>query len=261
MSIPALVRQLSGNETPQLVWTNERGGLTFRAGTRFIKWNPHETGLNLEAERLRLQWAARWHTVPKVLDWGITEETQWMVTYALAGDNAVTEPWLSRPLEAASAIGRGLYILHDTLPVENCPFDWSVETRTGHRVPIEDLAVPLIDRLVVCHGDACAPNTIISPNGAPTGHVDLGLLGIADRWADLAVASMNLDYNYGPGWEEEFFTAYGIERDETRLSYYRYLWENEDRIGISSDATLGLIQAHVGKPNKSFKPKPPHSSA
>lgn len=73
--------------------------------------------------------------------------------------------------------------------------------------------MPPIDRLVVCHGDACSPNTIIAADGTPVGHVDLGSLGVADRWADLAVASVNLDYNYGPGWEQEFFRAYDIEPD------------------------------------------------
>ena len=48
---------------------------------------------------------------------------------------------------------------------------------------------PPIDQLVVCHGDACAPNTLIDSDGSCSGHVDLGTLGIADRWADLAIAT------------------------------------------------------------------------
>jgi kanamycin kinase len=241
-AIPSLVHQLSASEAPQLVWMNERGGATFQAGSRFVKWNPATTGLDLEAERRRLEWAIRYHPVPAVLAWGATEEAQWLVTSALPGSGAVMEPWLSRPLEAARAIGRGLRMLHDALPVSECPFDWSVAARTGHRVPLEQLGVPPIDRLVVCHGDACSPNTIIAPDGSPAGHVDLGALGVADRWADLAVASMNLDYNYGSGWEDEFFRAYGIERKAERVSYYRFLWDNEDKIGISPAATRQLFQ-------------------
>lgn len=233
---PATVHRLAGDEELQLVWTNERGGLTFRAGNRFIKWNPFATGLDLEAERRRLEWAIRWHAVPKVLGWGADEEAQWLITSPLPGQGAVTERWLARPLDAARAIGRGLRMLHDALPVAECPFDWSIETRTGGRVSAESLGAPAIDLLVVCHGDACSPNTIIAPDGSPAGHVDLGSLGVADRWADLAVASMNLDYNIGGDWEDAFFSAYGIKRDEERISFYRYLWDNEDKIGVATDA-------------------------
>ncbi|MGH6611992.1 MAG: phosphotransferase, partial [Burkholderiaceae bacterium] len=87
---------------------------------------------------------------------------------------------------------------------------------------------------VVCHGDACSPNTIIAPDGRPAGHVDLGSLGLADRWADLAVASVSLDWNFEPSWESEFFAAYGIERDEERIHFYRELWDNEDTIGSAA---------------------------
>jgi kanamycin kinase len=182
----------------------------------------------------------RYHSVPRILNYGTNEQAQWLVTSALAGIGAVMEPWISQPLIAARAIGRGLRILHETLPVAECPFEWSPENRTGRRVPTDQLGVPPIDRLVVCHGDPCSPNTIIGADGNPIGHVDLGQLGTADRWADLAVASVNLDYNYGPGWEQEFFRAYDIEPDTQRIAYYRFLWDNEDKIGVSPDITREL---------------------
>ena len=62
-AVPSIIRRLSGDEEARLVWINERGGLTFRAGNRFVKWNPHGNGLDLEAERARLEWAIRWHPV------------------------------------------------------------------------------------------------------------------------------------------------------------------------------------------------------
>lgn len=239
-AIPSKVLELAAGAQPQLVWTNERGGTTYRAGDRFIKWNPLTSRLDLEAERRRLEWAARYHNVPRVLDYGTNAEAQWMVTTALAGTGAVMEPWISQPLIAARAIGRGLRMLHETLPVAECPFEWSPVNRTGRRVPEDELGIPPIDRLVVCHGDPCSPNTIIGADGNPVGHVDMGSLGIADRWADLAVASVNLDYNYGPGWEQEFFRAYDIEPDARRIAYYRFLWDNEDKIGVSPEAASEL---------------------
>jgi kanamycin kinase len=94
--------------------------------------------------------------------------------------------------------------------------------------------------LVVCHGDACAPDTLIDADGRYSGHVEFGSLGIADRWADLAVATLSLGWNYpgstSPGsWEDELLAAYGIERPSTleavRIDYYRRLWQAPDQGG------------------------------
>jgi len=41
----------------------------------------------------------------------------------------------------------------------------------------------------------------------------LGALGVADRWADLAVATWSLEWNYGPGWQSVLLEAYGVESD------------------------------------------------
>jgi kanamycin kinase len=78
---------------------------------------------------------------------------------------------------------------------------------------------------VVCHGDSCAPNTLLGPDGRWTGHVDLGALGVADRWADLAVATWSTEWNYGPGWTEPLLAAYGIAPDPARIAYFRLLWD------------------------------------
>lgn len=80
----------------------------------------------------------------------------------------------------------------------------------GIQEPADLPAPPTTDRLVVCHGDPCAPNTLLHEDGTWSGHVDMGTLGIADRWADLAVATWSTEWNYGPGWEGALLDAYGI---------------------------------------------------
>ena len=62
-------------------------------------------------------------------------------------------------------------------------------------------------------------------NGRWSGHVDLGDLGVADRWADLAIATWSTGWNYGPGWERLLLDAYGIKPGAERIRYYRLLWE------------------------------------
>ncbi|MEU6238273.1 phosphotransferase, partial [Kitasatospora sp. NPDC047058] len=109
--------------------------------------------------------------------------------------------------------------------------DWHPDIRPAGSVEraLELLAdVPPVDVPVVCHGDACAPNTLVGDDGRYSGHVDLGALGVADRWADLAIATWSTQWNYGPGWERPLLDAYGVARDEERIAYYRLLWELSD---------------------------------
>jgi len=114
----------------------------------------------------------------------------------------VNDPWPSRPgiAVAAISVGHALDVLSEQPPV---------------------------DRLVVCHGDACAPNPLLAADGSPLAHVDLGSLGVADRWADLAIATWSTQWNYGPGWENVLLNAYGINPDPKRTVYYRILWDLE----------------------------------
>jgi len=183
-----------------------------------------------EADRLR--WAGPHTPVPEVLDLGADPEGSWLVTRAIRGASAVDPRWLADPAPAVRAIALGLRALHEDLPAEGCPFDWSPAHRLVHLQPAfehlrsELAAPPPVDALVVCHGDPCAPNTLLDDAGRWVGHVDLGALGVADRWADLAVATMSLGWNYGEGWEPAFFAAYGIEPDGDRITYYRRLWDS-----------------------------------
>lgn len=208
----------------EAVWRNVLGGLTFSDGERFFKWNPSGTGVSLATEHERLAWAAPHHPVPRVLEYLADEEGELLVTAALPGQGAVTDRWLAEPRVAVRAIGEGLRALHEHLPVADCPYDWSVEARVRSDPTAQPGPAPAIDLLVVCHGDPCAPNTIIGDDGRWTGHVDFASLGLADRWADLAVASMSIGWNYGEGWEPEFFAAYGIAPDAERIRFYRELW-------------------------------------
>jgi kanamycin kinase len=219
VEVPRLVTAFARN--PVAVWRNELGGLTFRDGDLFLKYNPLGSGIDLEVERGRLAWAAGRIPVPQVIDFAHDDEGQLMITRALDAEGAVTDRWRERPAEAVVAIGRGLRILHDTLDPADCPFAWSAESR-GAADP------PSIDGLVVCHGDACAPNFLIGADAEPAGYVDLGSLGVADRWADLAVTSMSLHWNFDPPHESLFWESYGVEPDVERVAFYRDLWNAED---------------------------------
>ncbi|MEX0884902.1 MAG: aminoglycoside 3'-phosphotransferase [Phycisphaeraceae bacterium] len=255
VAVPAGVRSLATGDRITPVWRNELGGLTFRlendqGTTRYVKWIAAGTPeIDLAAEAKRLEWARRWVRVPRVLEQGSDNAGSWLLTTAVPGRSAVEPRWTAEPKIAAAAIGRGLRVLHDTLPVDQCPFDWSIERRLAQahgriaageqpsdqrikdRHPnVTDAQAqvhesPPIDRLVVCHGDACAPNTLLHDDGTFSGHVDLDTLGIADPWADLAVGAWSTEWNYGPGYDGIVYEAYGINPDPERIAYYRLLWD------------------------------------
>jgi kanamycin kinase len=224
---PMALRPLLAFGPLRPVWQNELGGLTFE-GTRetervFAKWAPAGSGLDLGAEKARLEWAGQFTPVPEVLDYASYDSGEYLITRAIPGDSAVSDRWIDDPATAVRAAAVGLRSLHDRLPVESCPFSWSVEDRQGGSASFA--AIPPIDKLVVCHGDPCVPNTIIGADGAWVAHVDLGDLGIADRWADIAVGALSTQWNYGPGWQSVYFDAYGIEPDEERITFYQELWD------------------------------------
>lgn len=254
VDVPARIVALAGGCPVRPVWRNELGGVTYELDgprwRRFVKWAPNGSGVDLDREAQRLRWAARFTPVPVVLDCGIDAEGQWLVTRGLPGENAVSPRWVAEPRTAVVAIAEGLRALHDTLPVEHCPFTWQREERVARvvslaaadeldpaawneahqRLGMDDVLARLADApdddaVVVCHADACAPNTLIGDDGRWTGHVDMGALGVADRWADLTIGSWSLDWNYGPGWRRLFFDVYGVPDDPSRVDYYRLLWD------------------------------------
>ena len=224
-AIPDAVLQIAGSSTPELVWRNDLGGLTFRLDDRFVKWSPRDTGIDLDRERRRLEWISGRHPAPRVLSFGEDAAAQWLVTAALPGDCAVGDTWRARRSEAIQAIAMGLRAIH-SVDIHDFPSDWTAEVWVGQDPPPLAPRPSIIDPVLV-HGDACAPNTLISPAGVWTGNVDFGDLAIGDRWADLAIASLSLDWNFGEGHQQEFFDAYGIQPDLERIRYYRALWELE----------------------------------
>lgn len=216
VAIPSVVEDIAAGRPVAATWVNELGGVTFSVadGSEYVKVLPPQWAHLVIAEVCRLEWAAAYLRVPRVLGAG----DGWLHTAGLTGSSAVDPRSLGDPRTAARAIGAGLRLMHDSLPVGDCPFEapaWVTEASE-------------VDRLVVCHGHACAPNTLIDDDGRCCGHVDLGDLGVADRWADLAVAEWSLRYNYGGDLRVEFFDAYGIAPDYDRMDHYLRLWEDGD---------------------------------
>ncbi len=220
------------------VWLNEAGGWAVAlsresdaAPELFAKWNPAGSGESLADELERLTWLQGRHPVPEPIRYDADADHELLVTRALPGESAISERWKREPNRALRALGDGLRRLH-SLPVEECPFEWSVASRLGG---VDSVAaglgeMPSVDRLVVCQGDACAPNTLLDSNGHFLAHVDVARLGAADRWADLALVTMSLAWNFEGYDESVFWEAYGVAPDPERIDYYRRLHVREGEV-------------------------------
>lgn len=217
------------------MWTNQIGGVTWQIGddtTReFVKAGPPHAEFDPAADAARLRWVRRFVPAPEVLGAGRSAGWAWLHTRGLPGRCAVDPVHTQRPADVVPVLGRALRAFHDAVPLAQCPFTWSVQHRLARFVPPARHAeflrnMPELDE-VVCTGDACNPNVLIADDLTFTGYVDLGQLGRADRYADLACALRSLGWNFGAGHEERFMYAYGMALDARKLAFYEALWDAE----------------------------------
>jgi kanamycin kinase len=223
-----------------------------------VSMPPGLAGTELTGETARIEWlATQGAPVPEVVEHGEEDGVAWLVTRALPGRRA-SAPWpADQRAEVVDALVDIALALH-ALPAADCPFDRSLavsvpeakaaavaglvdladldEERRGWGTPrlLAELAatVPSDEDVVVCHGDFCLPNILVDPETLrPTGVVDLGRIGVADRYADLALAVRSLagplNRQYGPDHARRFLDRYllGEPVDNDRIAFYCLLDE------------------------------------
>lgn len=204
--------------------------------------------VDLAEERDRVRWLAE-TAIPgaRVLDWIDSQHGAVLVTSAVPGVPGSELPYSPALLGNLAAALRSFH----ELPVEGCPFERRMENvflqvvdvvRRGavnpdflsaewRQVrPAELLSrlqnsVPTVQDLVVCHGDATLANFLFDPQTlAFTGAVDVGHLGVADRYSDLALTAAQV---VNHGWSPDsgsLLALYGLDNpDAERLEFYLLL--------------------------------------
>lgn len=244
-------------------WTpaheGESGDRVYRSadGTRYAKLAEGTRALELAGERDRLHWlAGKDIACPALLDWQENEHGACLMMSAIPGIPAVDLSGADL-LKAWPSMVEHLAALH-ALAADDCPFERSLTTMFARAadvvardavnpdfLPDEDkehqardllarveaelrlrLAQEQADR-VVCHGDPCMPNFMVDRETLRcTGLIDLGRVGTADRYADLALMLANAGENWTTAEEAErafaiLFSTLRIEApDRERLAFY-----------------------------------------
>jgi streptomycin 3"-kinase len=222
----------------------------YRQGDVFAKCCALPGVPDLRDERDRVDWlAGTGFPGATVVDWLESSSGACLMTTAVRGVPGTALP-ASVQLKAMESLGRTLRELHS---LRDCPFTRPLASviATAADVVRRDAVNPayltdewrllsseeLLERVVaerpyieagidlgVCHGDACLPNVLFDPDTLEvTGLIDLGRLGVADRYSDLALITIQLhdEWSVDPA---PFLAAYGLPRpDQRRLEFYRLL--------------------------------------
>jgi aminoglycoside 3'-phosphotransferase-2 len=211
--------------------------------TLFLKTEAIDPLSELPGEARRLQWlGTTTMPAPEVRAHFEEDGLTWLLMTALPG--ADLTQLVDRPEQLCNALATCLRILHALDPA-TCPFDHRLDARLARgaanvvagrvdETDFDDIRHgwsapqvldwlkqhrPASEDLVVTHGDASLPN-IMASDGAFSGIIDCGRLGVADRWQDLAIACHSIIYNCGREHVAPFLAAYGAEWDEERYRYY-----------------------------------------
>ena len=226
--VPALVLELAAGRSVEPVWVNQIGGVTYAidGGAEYVKYGPPHPEFEPAPEFARLRWVSAWVNAPRPIDHGAdVAGYRWLRTVGIPATSAVLGGWRDHPDIVVPELGRALRRFHDRVPVADCPWEFSIQGRLATTLAAVSPTAqwPGVDR-VVCHGDACNPNFLLDASGRCVGYVDLGRLGVGDRWADLAPALLSLGWNFGDGWQPAFLAGYGIEPDPAKQEFYTWLW-------------------------------------
>ncbi|MFF9077340.1 APH(3'') family aminoglycoside O-phosphotransferase [Streptomyces sp. NPDC014872] len=241
--------------------TGESGAGVFRSadGGRYAKCVAVAEAAGLGAERDRIAWLGdQGIPGPRVLDWHSGDVGACLVTSTVPGVSA--DRLSAAELRAAwDRIADAVRALH-AMPARRCPFRRDLDGMIARArdvvargavhpefLPVEQQRTPaaeLLDRLVpqtdrrreqeaadtvVCHGDLCLPNMILDPRTLDvSGFIDLGRLGLADRYADLSLLLANARETWADEQEARaadaaFAERYGITLDHDRLRFYLHL--------------------------------------
>jgi aminoglycoside 3'-phosphotransferase I len=235
----------------------ESGGAVFRlhgkadSSDLYLKHGSGAVADDITDEMTRLIWLTGRVPVPAVKHFVRTPMDAWLLMEAMPGKTAYQMLEASRDnhLAIVDALAAFLARFH-AIPVSGCPFNSAHTFRLTQAraridaglIDVDDFdderqgwsadqvweamqsQLPLAPDPVVTHGDFSLDNLLMQ-NGEVVGCIDVGRLGIADRYQDLAII-WNCLGEFDSSLQERFWQQYGIsEVDERKLQFHLLLDE------------------------------------
>jgi aminoglycoside 3'-phosphotransferase I len=235
----------------------ESGGAVFRLHSKsdspdlYLKHGSGAVADDITDEMSRLCWLAGRVPVPAVKNFVRTPMEAWLLIEAMPGKTAyqMLEASHHNHLDIVDALAAFLRRLH-AIPVCECPFNSAHTSRLTQAraridaglIDVDDFdderqgwsadqvweamqsQLPLAPDPVVTHGDFSLDNLLMQ-NGEVVGCIDVGRLGIADRYQDLAII-WNCLGEFDSSLQERFWQKYGVpEVDERKLEFHLLLDE------------------------------------
>jgi aminoglycoside phosphotransferase len=208
------------------------------------------------------QWLSQRIPTPRILVYEVVDEKAYCLMSRVKGRMACDEIYMNDPELLLEIITKALQLLW-SVDISDCPCIQNLDVKLdmarfnvendlvdvdnaepdtfgkeGFKDPQELLKWLEDNRpdedLVFTHGDFCLPN-IFAEDSNITGFIDLGRMGVADKWQDIALCYRSLKHNfegkYNGGYYYDgfspnmLFEKLGIEVDQKKLRYYILLDE------------------------------------
>ncbi len=261
MHVPETIRKYIDNQeySEDNVGMSDSRVLIFQDKVLKIQKRTSET----DNENNMAKWLENSIPVPKILAYCVESETAYTLMSKITGKMLCDETYLNNPKTLIHIAAEGMKLLWNT-DISDCPYKVSrleerlkearynvenglvdednVEPETfgpgGFSNPMELLCWLEHNRpeedIVLTHGDFCLPN-IFANEDRLSGFIDIGKMGPADRWQDVAIALRSLKHNFdgifATGVQRFDFEPkmlldeLGIEMDEEKNRYYMLLDE------------------------------------
>ncbi|MBQ2667724.1 MAG: aminoglycoside 3'-phosphotransferase [Clostridia bacterium] len=217
-----------------------------------LKIEPHSAKVDGAVEMMH--WLTGRLPIPQVIEYAVENGLSYLLMTRIPGEMCCSPYYMAHSDEMVGLMAEGLRMLWD-IDTAGCPRERTLQAdlnaalqriRNGRLSPDELSecgfetaeamacwleAHPVPYEPVLSHGDYCLPNLLLQ-DGQISGYIDIGGIGIADRYSDIVDCWNSLKNNFGgvfggpvyPDFDPDIlFEKLGITIDPEKFRYCRLI--------------------------------------